>query len=697
MRRYYSLLLQIFTLLFVLSLCNTEGYCKVDFVELEHSLELIPKKDTTKKVEFGSEAVDIERVEVRANRRRYNRDSPAVKLAKRLIASRDSLNPAMVHNYLEYEKYEKIVISINDYKDMDSTSGLSFLNDHKMINPQTGKTILPVSLREEIVLHQHSKKPFLNSQKRLYFKSSGVDDRFSESTVLAFLNEALPQIELFDDYVYLVQRQFVSPLAKNSFNFYRFTLSPDTVDYKGARCVELNFFPFSKNSLALRGCLIVEIDSTGVNTPFIRYADVSIPHTSDVNYLSNIYIEQSFRRDSLGLREIEWESSSFDASPVKSTPAINIRRTNNFYGYSTVEDLESQEIVASAFKEPQGVVQNEGSERNDVYQEQKIENFKPTKQEREVLKIAKQLRRKLLYLIAEEALLIATEGYFQTGKKSYFDIGPVAQFISGSTLEGTKLSFGGITTPNLSRHIFFDGMVGYGFGDHQWKYDLSVEYSFIPKENFYKEFPVNSLRATYSYNVFNFGSEFDDLNKESLFSWAKRSGEQKQTYMRLAQLRYKREWENNFSMNLYARNYTNYETPLMTFGQTFGELPSYTMSEAELRLRYAPGETIYQTRRRRRQLSKYIPIFELSHTAGFKDVLGGEYTRNLTKLRGYGRVNLQPFGYLNLDVTAAAEWSSVPYMLLPYPRTNQTYIVSELTHFSVMNPMEFIYDKYIYL
>lgn len=685
------LLFQLLALLIMACSAVSELYAAAsdDFSEIVVSL---PQKDTVKRAEFGSEVVSVEKVEVRRTRRKYNKDNPAVALIKKLIAVRDLQNPVIQYPYFEYEKYEKIVISINDFKDIDSTNSLVFLNEHKMVNPQTQKTILPISLREEITYFQHQNNPKSENSKKLYYNNSGVDDRFSQSTVLAFLNEALPQIDIFNDNVYLLQRQFISPVAKNSFDFYRFTLSPDTVDYQGSRCLSVDFYPFSSHSLALRGTLLVEVDSTGKEVPFVRYVDLSIPNSADVNFLTDIYIEQSFTRDSSGMRVIEWESSSFDASPLKSVPALNIRRTNNFYAHSLVNTFESDNFLGSAFVD---VETEDLSEEEKELIRQKTEQFQPTKQEREVIKLAKKLRTKPVYKIAEELLIIGTEGYAQLGKGSWFDIGPVAQFISGNTLEGTRLAFGGITTPNLSRHLFFDGVVAYGFGDKKWKYDLSLEYSFNAKQNFYKEYPINSLRATYSYDVYTFGSSFDALNKESIVSWLKRSDEQNQTYMRLAQLRYQREWKNNLSMSLYARNYTNYETQLTNFSTDYGEFPKYTMSEMQLSLRYAPGEKIYQTRRRRRQLSKYIPVIELSHTTGFKDLIGSNYSRNLTELRGYGRVNLQPFGYLNLDISARAEWDKVPYMLLPYPKTNLSYIVSDVDYFSLLKPLEFVNDKYV--
>ena len=54
-------------------------------------------------------------------------------------------------------------------------------------------------------------------------------------------------------------------------------------------------------------------------------------------------------------------------------------------------------------------------------------------------------------------------------------------------------------------------------------------------------------------------------------------------------------------------------------------------------LRYAPGETFVNTKQRRVPVSLDAPTFTLSHTAGFKGVLGGEYNLDVSKRQAYTR------------------------------------------------------------
>lgn len=635
------------------------------------------KKDT---VGFGEQPMMVEKIEVKAKRKKYDRDSPAVRLIKALVAGKDSINPYKNNNYVDFERYEKVVIAVDDFKEIDSAEKLNYLNDHTMINPHNGKTILPVSLREKVYLSERGRKVSLPYDTVVYTTASGIDDRFSETTILAFVNEMLPEVNLFDEHIYLARRKFISPLSRIAHTYYRYYLSGDTISYEGRRCVELEFFPFSKNSLSLRGTLTVDVDSLSEGSPYVRRAEVSIPRSSDINFVTGMHLLQTFERDSSGYLLPVIDDMSFDFSPVKQVDALNIRRINSYSGFVLSESEEGRmniPLVAESFTLP--------------------EKFVATDDEKKVDELSTRFRKNGFWRFFEEVMMVCVDGYLQTGKKSYFDIGPIEQFLTGNAIEGTKISFGGTTSPNLSKYLFLDALVGYGFDDKKFKYDLSLEWSFLPKEMTYKEFPVHSLRFTYTYDIHSFSDGFDRLNNNNVFTWASRTDDTKLTYLQLYALRYSKEWQNHMGLNVYARNYTIYETKGISFAPTFGELPDYTMSEVELRFRYAPGEKIYQTRRARMNLNQYAFEMELSHIAGFKGVLDGDYSRNLTNFWAKGFVDVQPLGYINLYGSMGYEWGEVPYMLLPHPKTNMSYMSGTPEFFSMMMPLEYLYDRYLYL
>ena len=122
-------------------------------------------------------------------------------------------------------------------------------------------------------------------------------------------------------------------------------------------------------------------------------------------------------------------------------------------------------------------------------------------------------------------------------------------------------------------------------------------------------------------------------------------------------------------------------------------VPEIKTMEASLAFRYAPGETYVNTKQRRIPVSFDAPVFTLSHTAGFKGVLGGEYNYNLTEIGLYKRFWFSSWGKIDMFVKGGAQWNKVPFPLLIMPAANLSYILQRET-FNLINNMEFLNDRY---
>ncbi len=122
-------------------------------------------------------------------------------------------------------------------------------------------------------------------------------------------------------------------------------------------------------------------------------------------------------------------------------------------------------------------------------------------------------------------------------------------------------------------------------------------------------------------------------------------------------------------------------------------VPEIQTMEASLAFRYAPGETFVNTKQRRIPVSFDAPVFTLSHTAGFKGVLGGEYNYNLTEIGLYKRFWFSSWGKIDMFVKGGAQWNKVPFPLLIMPAANLSYILQRET-FNLINNMEFLNDRY---
>ena len=113
---------------------------------------------------------------------------------------------------------------------------------------------------------------------------------------------------------------------------------------------------------------------------------------------------------------------------------------------------------------------------------------------------------------------------------------------------------GGTTTTAFSKRLFLEGYAAYGTTDRKLKYDALVEYSFNDKKEYRKEFPVNSLRLQYTYDINQLGQQYMYTNKDNIFLAWKRQRDTRATYLRNAELAYYREHYNGIAYGVTLRN-----------------------------------------------------------------------------------------------------------------------------------------------
>ena len=307
--------------------------------------------------------------------------------------------------------------------------------------------------------------------------------------------------------------------------------------------------------------------------------------------------------------------------------------------------------------------------------------------------LMQRLRGSKLFYWAEQVIVTLVNGYVPTAKVSRFDIGPLNTMISGNSLEGLRLRLGGMTNVNLSRHWFARGYVAYGTKDRKFKYMGSLEYSFLPKRAMDQEFPIHSLRLTYRYDVDKLAQHYLYTNQDNVFLSLRRHKDIMMQYLRTTRLEYRHEWYNHFSLALGIEHNIHEATqwvPFMRPDSTMHE--HYTQAGFTVKLRYAPGETFYQSRSYRIPINMDAPIITLSQTYMPKGFMGSLHEVNKTELALQKRFWFSAFGYADVILKGEKVWSQVAYPDLLLPNVNLSYTIQPES-FSLMKPMEFINDQ----
>lgn len=660
-------------------------------------VKVIPGKTNNLKIKLAPNGITLNEVVVKPKKEKYSKkENQAVKFVKQVIASRESNDPRN-HDYFQYDQYEKMVFAMNDYHPKPKKNGkpgkFDFLIDF-VDTLDVGTTILPVSEKEKVESVYYRKEP--KSEKRIVKgnKSSGVDEIFSRDGIQQFLNEVFREVDIFKNDIPLFLQRFVSPLSTIGPNYYKYYLL-DTLNVNGQKCVDLGFVPFNSETFGFTGHLFVTLDSTF----FVQKAILNVPKDINLNFVSGMTIEQTFERTPDSTRIITKDDINVNFKLSEKSKGMYARRLNIYSNHSFDEPDAERALV---FKESAPVIT-----LKDAYQQS--EDFWTSNRPEEAIKknpnsvekLMAKFRSVPIFYITEKVVSVLVSGYIPTNKdplKSKFEFGPMNTAISGNAIEGARFRVGGTTTTAFSRNLFFDGYMAYGTKDEKLKYDALVEYSFNDRKEYRKEFPLNSIRLEYMYDINQLGQQYMYASKDNMFLAWKRQKDTRATYLRQAELTYYHEHYNGLAYGAVIRNRREYATEYAVFDRigpdgAISPVKSYDMTELELKFRYAKDEKFYQTRNLRYPITFDALIFNFSHVMAKKDLLGSSYDYHRTDIGIQKRFWFSAFGYVDLITKAGKVWNKVPYPLLILPNANLSYTIQPESYTN-MNAMEFISDEY---
>lgn len=633
----------------------------------------------------------LEEVVVKPKREKYSRkNNPAVEFVKKLIARRHVGDPKN-HDFYNYEKYEKMTFALNEFSEEQKKKWLfkkfQFIFDYVDTSEVSGKPILTVSIKEKIANNYYRRSPETEKTVVTGIKRAGIDEIFNEESVQMLYDDLFREIDIFGNDITLLSNRFVSPLSNIATSFYKYYLL-DTIQVDGVRCIDLGFVPFNSESFGFTGHIYVP---EGDSTYFIKKVKMNVPRDINLNYVENMYLEQDYERLEDGTRIKVKDDAIIEFEVLPSTQGLYARRMTTYskFSFTPPDDLSVYDF--------------EGRERVEVDAQAKPEEFwvdnrhvPVRKKENAVDKLLARLREVPVFYYTEKVLGVLIGGYIETGENSKFDFGPMNTTISANEVEGARFRVGGLTTAQLSPHWFARGYVAYGTKDEKVKYSGEVEYSFNKKKFHAKEFPINSIKLSHSYDIDQLGQQYMYTNKDNVFLSLKRKSDNKATYLRKTELSYLQERQSGFSFGLGIRNeIQQMATDRISFVDGYGkEIKDYMQTNFEVKLRYAPNEKFYQTKSNRFPINLDAPVFTLSHVFSFKDFLGSRYSYNRTEFGVQKRFWFSAFGYFDAIIKAGKVWDKVPFPMLILPNANLSYTIQPESY-ALMNALEFINDQYV--
>ena len=659
----------------------------IQFNYLSYESQVLPVKtgvQQTLDVTLVPSAQQLDEVTIKA--KKYKRkDNPVVELIELVISHRDQNHVADLATYQD-EQYEKIFLGLSNLDPRLKTN--RFLKPMRFVLENTDTTklggvpVTPVFLQENVMDYYSQSNP---KKWKKYIKAS-KSVRFGEMVDDEGLDKGLQylykEVDIYNNFVDMLSDQFMSPIANSAPLFYRYYVA-DTIEEAGRKVIRLEFYPKNKLDMLLQGDLYIALDSTYA----ITRVNFSVNPNINLNWVKELVVEQDFQRLSSGKWVMATEDYRMHFGLNKKGVGMVAQRLvthRNPLINPILPDTVLRGTISEILTLPTAakVVDNAYW---DVARPAPLNAA-----EAATYTNLDSLRKSRFYKVSTKLGYALFGAYADVGK---FQIGPMNSFYSFNGVEGTRLVFGGRTGPKISKLWRVDGWLGYGFRDLRWKYNIGGVYGLKGTE--FNRFPIQVVRVNYLHDVLLPLQNFQGTQNANFANSVVRGANDKFFYYNRFNAQYEREFKNHFSYVLGGENRQYRPAGALLFVPAEGDVPVQNpvlASAAFIQLRYAPGETFYQTGTTR-SIIDFNYTTSLRYSKGFKGVAGGQYNYQELVASLYKYTNTPPFGYNKFYVEAGGVFGKVPFPLLTIHRGNQTYITQQFSY-NLMNFMEFVSDRY---
>jgi hypothetical protein len=662
---------------------------KFSFVGYEAESRIIyPGKTQTINIELKPSAIELKEVVVKPAKKTYkNKDNPAVELIGKVIDNKD-INRMEGLDFYKYGKYEKIVFSLSnlpeDFKQPKSFKNFQFVLENVDTTRQDGKKNIPVYIKETQSDYFFRKNPKSDKEIIRAEKTIKFDEYIDNKGLSANIKYLYQDIDIYDNEIFFLSNKFLSPVSATAPLMYRYYIL-DTSMVNNIRCIKMFFEPRNPADFLFHGFLFITSDSSYA----IKKIDMSFNKGINIDWVNDVRIIQDFEK----IQDKGWLLKKDDVS-VDFGISQNIL---GMYGQKEVfyNNFSINEPIADTiFKGPDKITKlNEAANLSGYWESARLSPL--TSSEKALYTIVDSVKKIPSFKRQMDIVMLLTSQFLNLGK---FEIGPVGTFYSFNQIEGSRVRFGGRTTPEFNNRIYFDGYLAYAFKDEKFKYNVGLTYSLSGK-SIYK-FPVKSIRLGYQYDTETPGQVLQFATQDNILLSFKRGVDDKMFYNGILKLEYLNEFENHFSYTL-GYNFKK-QTPAGNLFFTTdknqpwsNEVPYINISEVNLKLRYAPREQFYQGKIYRTPIPSKYPVMQLQGAFGSKN-LNSDYNYQKIKFGVSRRFYFSIVGYTDVAAEAGIVFGKVPYPLLFIHNANQTYSYQKYSY-NMMNFLEFVSDKYFAL
>jgi hypothetical protein len=634
------------------------------------------KVDKTQIIDVELEVIVTELGEVFI---RPQADPPEIRLHKKLIANK-KINDREKLDAYEYELYNKLQFDVNnlngEFKKGHGLKKLDFVLDY-MDSAEAEKPYLPILLTESVSDFYFKNRPKKKVEVMKAYQVSGSE----QMSFNQFLGDMYLDVNVYDNYIAIFGKSFVSPAADFARAFYDFSLT-DTMWIDNQWCYKLAFSPKRTGELTFEGELWIH-DTTYA----IKQFKASIAPDANINFIQDMYFEHNF---DMVAHEV-WMLTE-----EKMIADINLTQGKKMYGFYGRKYSSRKNFVVNQ-KRPDEFYRTDEAVTTEIGADSRGEEWwkahrhKPLSlQEERINEMVDSLENNAYFNLLKNLTYMATTGYCVFGK---VEVGSIFNFFSTNPVEKYRVALSLRTSNNFSRKIEFGGRIAYGFGDERFKYLGTIRANLSEKKR-------SLLSLYYNYDIEQLGQSSTATTVGSTFGTVFRTGPlDKLTFINRIGGNIERDIKKDLIIkggfewsSVEALGRANY-VRIDNSGNLMDTLNILSTSEVKASIRWAKGEEYISGAYDRSSLRSKYPIFMLQGTFGIKGLFGSDYEYQRLDLFIDHTRQTGIFGRIRYGGNVGKIFGQAAYPFLKIHEGSQSYWLLTST-FNKLNFYEFISDEY---
>jgi len=408
------------------------------------------------------------------------------------------------HNWenFSYEIYNKLELDLDNVnKEKLGKSKLlkplNFVLDY-VDSTSEKEPFLPVYLIETLSDYYYQKSP---NRTREVIKAS-ITNGIDNESIMKQLGATYQNVNVYNNFIPVFNKEFVSPFNDNGDNFYTFKLL-DTQYLNKKRLVHLSFTAKHKGQSTFEGDCWVHDTTFAIQKITLRPS-----LDANVNFITGMSIIQEYKL----VNDTTWflykDKFVANIAPLGKTKiAFKGRKTATYKNVVINDSSVTRELAKSKPPEDIVVVPGTGNLPDSFWQQNRHEPL--NKNELTVYKVLDTLEKNKTYIHVRNTINFLATGVKDIGN---FRIGPYYYWLTGNHWEGTRMRFDLETNKDFDKHWHLSGYLAYGTKDAAFKGRGEVEYQFARQ-------PLSYLRVSYKNDLDNGQTYYDQLGSDTCLAF----------------------------------------------------------------------------------------------------------------------------------------------------------------------------------